>query len=86
MAYRATLGGVCGRRGADGSLVPPGWHALAQPHAAAAAERGPAPVKRWEKEHQRNLSGSLAAYVPPGHERRGGRRDRATGDYEAWRP
>jgi NADH:ubiquinone oxidoreductase subunit len=26
------------------------------------------------------------AYVPPGHERRGGQRQRATGDYEAWRP
>jgi len=43
-------------------------------------------VQRWEKEHQPNLSGSPMAYVPPGHERRGGQRQRATGDYEAWRP
>ena len=70
----------------DGSLVPPGWHAWLNHSRQRPPSEDPLPVKRWEKEHQRNLSGSLAAYVPPGHERRGGRRDRATGDYEAWRP
>jgi NADH:ubiquinone oxidoreductase subunit len=43
-------------------------------------------VQRWEKEHLPNLSGSAVAYVPSGHERRGGQRHSATGDYEPWRP
>ena len=30
--------------------------------------------------------GTPLAYVPPGHERRGGKRAPATGDYEAWKP
>ena len=46
----------------------------------------PPVTKRWETEHQVNLSGTPQAYVPPGHEHRGGQRAKATGDYEAWRP
>lgn len=70
----------------DGSLVPPGWHAWLNHSRENPPSEDPLPTKRWEKEHQPNLSGSLAAYVPPGHERRGGQRAPATGDYEAWRP
>ena len=33
-----------------------------------------------------NHTGTNAAYLPPGHDLRGGKRDRATGDYEAWQP
>ena len=40
----------------------------------------------WQQEHQPNLTGTAAAYRPPGHELEGGRRARATGDYEAWTP
>ncbi len=71
---------------ADGSLVPPGWHAWLNHSREKPPSEDPLPTKRWEKEHQPNLSGSLQAYVPPGHERRGGQRAPATGDYEAWRP
>jgi NADH:ubiquinone oxidoreductase subunit len=70
----------------DGSLVPPGWHAWLNHSRERPPSEEPLPVKRWEKEHRPNLTGSPEAYVPPGHERRGGQRDRATGDYEAWRP
>lgn len=68
------------------SAVPPGWHGWLNHAREKAPSEEPLVVKRWEKEHQPNLSGSPFAYVPPGHERRGGQRQRATGDYEAWRP
>jgi NADH:ubiquinone oxidoreductase subunit len=68
------------------SMVPPGWHGWLNHARERAPSEEPLVVKRWEKEHLPNLSGSPMAYVPPGHERRGGQRQRATGDYEAWRP
>ena len=70
----------------DGSMVPPSWHAWLGHSREKAPSEQPPPIKRWEKEHQLNLSGSPQAYVPPGHEHRGGQRAKATGDYEAWRP
>jgi NADH:ubiquinone oxidoreductase subunit len=68
------------------SMVPPGWNAWLHHGRDKAPSEQPLAVKRWEKEHRPNLSGTPLAYVPPGHERRGGQRQRATGDYEAWRP
>lgn len=70
----------------DGSMVPPGWHGWLNHAREKAPSEEPLVVKRWEKDHIPNLSGSPEAYVPQGHARRGGRRAPATGDYEAWRP
>jgi NADH:ubiquinone oxidoreductase subunit len=45
------------------------------------------PAKRpWQKDHLPNLTGTAAAYRPPGHILQGGQRDKATGDYEPWVP
>jgi len=33
-----------------------------------------------------NLTGTAEAYRPPGHVLAGGQRDKATGDYEPWKP
>ena len=41
---------------------------------------------KWQKEHVPNLTGTAEAYRPPGHTLSRGKRDRATGDYEAWTP
>lgn len=41
---------------------------------------------KWQKAHLPNLSGTEMAYVPKGHIKRGGKRDKTTGDYEAWKP
>jgi NADH:ubiquinone oxidoreductase subunit len=68
------------------SAVAPGWNAWLKHNADRPPSEAPLPVQRWEKPHVPNLTGTPAAYVPPGHERRGGRRAPATGDYEAWRP
>ena len=70
----------------DASQVPPGWNAWLHHNFEQSPAEAPLPVRRWEKPHRPNPSGTREAYVPPGHTVRGSRRDRATGDYEAWRP
>ena len=40
----------------------------------------------WEKEHRMNMTGTPAAYRPPGSILAGGKRPKATGDYQAWKP
>lgn len=71
-------------RSVDASEVPPEWHAWL--HYTTDA---PLPEEKrypWQQEHQPNLTGTPAAYRPPGHDLEGGRRQRATGDYEPWSP
>ena len=41
---------------------------------------------KWQKDHMPNLTGTPKAYRPPGHTLSGGKRDKATGDYEPWTP
>lgn len=70
----------------EASKVPADWHGWLHHRTD---EVPPAGGKRrwpWQKDHLPNLTGTAAAYRPPGHILRGGRRDRATGDYEPWRP
>jgi len=45
-----------------------------------------APTYPWQLEHQPNQTGTPAAYRPPGSVLAGGKRARATGDYQAWTP
>ena len=45
----------------------------------------PAP-RIWEADYTPNATGSAGAYLPSGALQRGGRRARASGDYEAWSP
>jgi NADH:ubiquinone oxidoreductase subunit len=40
----------------------------------------------WEKPHLPNLTGTAAAYRPPGSILSPGRRPEVTGDYEPWTP
>ena len=68
------------------SSVPPSWHGWLHHIVAETPAEKPFDVKSWEKPHQPNLTGTAAAYRPPGYILEGGRRDRATGDYEPWRP
>lgn len=71
----------------DASLVPPEWHGWLHHQTDAVPTAGSDSFRRvWQMPHQRNLTGTVAAYRPPGHLLRGGRRDKASGDYEAWRP
>ena len=71
---------------ADASKVTAEWHGWL--HHTFAEPPGPndPPRKAWEKDHLPNLTGTIHAYRPQGALSRGGERQKATGDYEAWIP
>lgn len=69
---------------AEASRVSADWHGWL--HRTWDEPPSEAPLKRkdWEKPHQENLTGTAAAYVPPGSIRRADPVPRT--DYEAWQP
>ncbi len=70
----------------EASKVPPEWHIwLHHTTPAPIAEQSPF-RQPWQKPHQPNMTGTENAYLPPGHTLEGGKRDKATGDYQAWKP
>ena len=71
---------------ADASKVPPDWHGWLHYTFDEPPTVEPFKLKSWEKEHRPNLTGTIHAYKPQGSLARGGERQRATGDYEAWKP
>ena len=71
---------------AEPSKVPPEWHGWLHHSTVDVPVIDPAARKPWQKEHLPNLSGTALAYHPPGSVLRGGHRDKATGDYEPWKP
>ncbi|RAU21480.1 NADH:ubiquinone oxidoreductase subunit NDUFA12 [Paramagnetospirillum kuznetsovii] len=68
----------------EASKIPPEWHAWL--HYTSDKPLTDAARQSWQKPHEANKTGSPDAYLPPGHDLAGGVRERATGDYEAWRP
>lgn len=72
---------------AEASRVPSEWHGwLHYTTDAVPGPEGGRPKRPWQKEHLPNLTGTDAAYRPPGHVLKGGVRAPATGDYEPWTP
>ncbi len=70
----------------EASRVPAEWHAWLHHTSDEIPPEGGPEKKAWQKDHLPNLTGTDQAYRPPGHILRGGNRDKATGDYQAWRP
>jgi NADH:ubiquinone oxidoreductase subunit len=70
----------------DASRVPSEWHGWLHHSYDALPESHLEPAKIWEADYSPNATGTDAAYRPQGALERGGRRARATGDYEAWAP
>lgn len=71
----------------EASTVPPEWHGwLHHQTDIVPAEAETSYRRPWQKPHQANMTGTQQAYRPPGHILSGGKRDKATGDYEAWTP
>lgn len=71
----------------EASMVPPEWHGWLHHQTDVVPEDAPETFRRpWQKPHQPNMTGTSEAYRPPGHILEGGQREKATGDYEAWRP
>ena len=69
---------------AEGSMVPPEWHAWL--HYTSDKPLTGSVLPGYMKPHEQNWTGTAQAYLPPGHDLRGGQRERAAGDYEPWRP
>ena len=71
---------------AEASSVPADWHGWL--HFTWDQPPTEAPLKRqaWEKPHRPNLTGTEAAYHPPGSVLTPAVRPRVAGDYEAWSP
>ena len=71
---------------AEASKVPAEWHGWLHHTFDEPPTRAPLPRRAWEKDHQPNLTGTVHAWRPKGSLTRGGDRQRAAGDYEAWSP
>lgn len=71
----------------DSSYVPPEWHGWLHHQTDDVPSNGIGFYRQpWQKSHVPNRTGTYEAYRPPGHVLSGGKRDKATGDYEAWVP
>ena len=70
----------------EASRVPPEWHGWL--HHTVSDPPNPETTRKhaWQRPHEPNFTGTEKAYRPPGSALAGGRRSKATGDYEAWRP
>jgi len=70
----------------DASRVPAEWHGWLHGSFDSLPESNLPPARIWEADFTPNRTGTAAAYRPQGALERGGKRARATGDYEAWTP
>jgi NADH:ubiquinone oxidoreductase subunit len=68
----------------EASRVSPEWHGWLHHTWDEPPTERPLPKKDWEKPHVENLTGSPAAYAPPGSIRKAEPVQRS--DYEAWSP
>ncbi len=70
----------------DASRVPSEWHGWLHGSYDELPESHLPPSRIWEADYTPNATGTANAYRPAGALERGGKRARATGDYEAWTP
>jgi NADH:ubiquinone oxidoreductase subunit len=71
---------------AEASKVPPGWHGWLHHTLDKPPTESTATVRPWQQPHRPNLTGTAEAYRPPGSILSRGKRAKAGGDYEPWRP
>lgn len=69
---------------AEASKVSADWHGWLHHTFKEPPTKEPLKRKEWEKPHQENLTGTVAAYAPPGSMRQTDPAPRS--DYEAWQP
>jgi NADH:ubiquinone oxidoreductase subunit len=70
----------------DASRVPAEWHGWLHGSFDGVPESNLPPPRIWEVDYTPNATGTDQAYRPQGALEKGGKRARATGDYEAWTP
>jgi len=71
---------------AEASRVPPDWHGWLHHTTNTMPPAGGLPRKPWQKDHERNLSGTGLAYRPPGSTLSTAVENKPKPSYEAWRP
>ena len=70
----------------DPSRLPPEWYAWLHHQIDDVPDEALPPPPKFLKEPTGNLTGTPRAYRPSGAMERGGVRQAASGDYEAWTP
>lgn len=70
----------------DASRIPPEWYAWMHRLIDDVPDRALPPAPKFLKPATPNLTGTPYAYRPSGALDRGGRRQAASGDYQAWTP
>ena len=70
----------------EASKVPADWHGWLHYTDDTPPPSAGYDAHDWQKPHLPNLTGTQYAYRPAGHVLKGGKRPKATGDYEAWTP
>jgi len=71
---------------AEASRIPPSWHGWMHHTVDLPPTEDKYKPREWEKPHVPNMTGTPAAYRPPGSTLASGRRPKATGDYQPWTP
>ncbi|MTI15797.1 NADH:ubiquinone oxidoreductase subunit NDUFA12 [Rhodobacteraceae bacterium RKSG542] len=71
---------------ADASKIPPGWHGWMHHRTDVPPSESNYEPRDWELGHKPNPTGSPQAYRPKGSILSGTKRDKVSGDYEAWTP
>ncbi len=64
--------------------IPPEWYGWM--HYTLDAPLPETNRRPWQKPHLPNVTGTAAAYRPPGHDYAGGNRPASRADYQAWTP
>ena len=70
----------------DVSRVPPEWYAWLTRQIEEVPDEALPPAPKFLKDPTPNLTGTPYAYRPSGALERGGQRQAASGDYQAWTP
>jgi NADH:ubiquinone oxidoreductase subunit len=71
---------------AEATRVPPSWHGWLHHTVDVPPTEESYKPHEWEKPHIPNMTGTPAAYRPPGSTLASGHRPPATGDYQPWTP
>ena len=71
---------------AEPTKIPPEWHAWMHYITDEPPTVAPLRKRAWEKEHLPNMTGTVYAWRRRGSIARGGEREAAVGDYQAWTP
>lgn len=87
--YRGRRGGkrwVLYAGPAEPSHIPAEWHGWMHHRTNVPPTEEDYQPRNWQKPHEPNMTGTALAYRPPGSILNEGKRERVSGDYDAWSP